>query len=194
MKLIDRLLGAFGMAGAPFLWLETHVFTQAGMRQTSLSGLCDLLYLLGWACSMLELLRLRAAGPGPLGKSVLYAQLAFLGLACVWVSWGIAAPQAQGPVFRFLDYCWPISSGLLLLAGVLVARARVLPGWRRFVPLAAGLWLPFALVLGKVFGSSAITYYGMNGYSFGAWFCLGLVAYLGPFRHTWRRSAASALG
>lgn len=38
----------------------------------------------------------------------------------------------------------------MLLIGITVALAGRLPGWRRYVPLAVGLWLPVTILMGTL--------------------------------------------
>ncbi|MBF9219828.1 hypothetical protein [Hymenobacter ruricola] len=180
MKISNKVLGVLGMAAAPFLGLETHFFIKAGMHNTSLTGTCDLIYMLGWAGSIVALLRLRAAGDTKVGRAVLYAQLGCLAMACIWNAWVIVAPNSEGSVFRFFDAFWPISNVFMLATGAAVARARRLRGWARWVPLGVGCWFPFTMLLGLAFGRSEVVLYGMTGYSVVAWFCLGLVVFRLP--------------
>ena len=63
MNISLRTLGFLGMIASPFFALETY-FYQQEMQDSSLTGVCDLIYMIGWSCSIVGLIKLRAAGEG----------------------------------------------------------------------------------------------------------------------------------
>lgn len=109
MKSSTKTLGVLGMAAAPFLFLEMNAFGRDNTN-TSLTGVYDLIYMLGWTCSVTAFLRMRAGGVKRWGVAVLYIQLLFLTLANVSNVWVIVQPNSSSMVYRVLDAFWPISN------------------------------------------------------------------------------------
>lgn len=165
------------MLAAPFLFLQFYVCQRAGADNTSLGGLFDLVYMLGWMCSVAGLLRLQAAGTKTAGRAVLYVQLALLCVANVWNVWVIANPQANSTLFFVLDLFWPLSNLWLLVTGIVIAVKGQLKGWRRYVVLVAGLWLPVAMGSMALFGRTPASFYVGGLYSVVAWALLGWLIY-----------------
>lgn len=122
----------------------------------TLNAASHLLILLG----LLGLARTGAAGRGWLATSGL--GLSLLGFAVLTVaefSWMIGLGSSDA-LYSIASLAMMI--GLLLL-GVAVLRARRWGGWRRFTPLACGLYIP--LVMGPAF---ALPGYAAN-YAIGLW-------------------------
>jgi hypothetical protein len=145
-----RLLGTIGMLGSSMMLVEWLAAPVPNAR-TQLVGVVSLVFILCWMSSVVGLYRLGAAGSGAGGRAVLLAQLLGLGLACIWALLHAvsAEPDRSTLLYRVTDAAWPLSVLFMLVVGTATARARVLPGWRRFTPLLCGLALP-ALVLGGV--------------------------------------------
>ena len=158
------------MAASPFLFIQMSL---GGGGNTSLTGVCDLIYMTGWACTIVALLRLNATGPGNKNKMILYVQLATLTVAQAWNIWTIADPESTSLLFRTMDFFWPISNITFFVAGIIIAVKGVLQGWKRYAVLIAGSWLPFSIVIFILVGN------GMGGiiisgiYSTIAWFGMG---------------------
>ena len=170
MKLSTPALGLVAMAASPFLFFELLLNDNGN---TSLSGVCDLIYMTGWMCTIVALLRFNVTGPLKKNKTILYVQLGTLTVAQVWNIWTIADPQNSNPVYAVMDFFWPISNITLLIVGIVIAVKGVLNGRQRYAVLIAGLWLPFTIITSLLIahGTAGIIISGM--YSTIAWFGMG---------------------
>jgi len=170
MKISNTALGIVAMAASPFLFIQMYL---GGGGNTNQTGVCDLIYMTGWACVVIVLLRLHATGPGNRNKMILYIQLGTLSIAQAWNIWTIADPGNTSLLYRIMDFFWPISNITLLVAGIIIAVKGVLKGWNRYAVLIAGSWLPFSIIVFMLVGN------GMGGiiisgiYSTIAWFGMG---------------------
>lgn len=172
-----KWLGMIGMIGAPGLWIESSFYDSLHHQNTSIGGVFDLLYMLGWICSIIGLLRLKAAGKKRVGAFILYTQIVLLAVANIWNVWEIIDPTSNHPLYRLLDMFWPISNMFMLVTGTAVVFGKTLHGYQRFVPLAVGLWI---VVTGAAFTfihNDHVGFYIMNIYSTLAWFLLGFIVY-----------------
>lgn len=187
----NKILGAIAMACAPFLCIDFLVHGQAGPNEnfehTSLSGLFSLVYMIGWMCSIVVLQRVAATGVSRFGRIILYVQLGTLMLANVWNVAQIIVPGSPSKLLFVLDFFWPISQLVLLIIGITVLTVRSprpgrggLAGWRRFVPLMAGLWFPVSIVLMGVIGQNFTTMIISGSYSAVMWGLMGWVCYNTP--------------
>ncbi len=175
MNISLKVLGLIAMLASPFLWVERYLYEQV-LENTSLTGACDLIYMIGWSCSIVGLIKLKAAGDSHLGKSILFMQLAFLSIANIWNIWVIVDPLNQSTIFNILDKLWPISNFFMLITGITVVPAKKIFGFFRFVPLIAGLWLPVTVV-SSILLKGDVLFYVMNSYSFCSFFLLGLMIF-----------------
>lgn len=174
MKPSNRLLGVCGMLAAPFLTFQMLSGQAADAYNTSLGGLFDLIYMLGWMCSLIGLMRLQATGFTKMGRFLIYVQIALLCVANVWNVWVIIDPTNNSTLFFILDLFWPLSNVFMLVVGIVIAIKGVLTGWRRYVVLLVGLWLPFALGLSFLLGrENHYAYYPGAAYSVFAWGLMG---------------------
>jgi predicted neutral ceramidase superfamily lipid hydrolase len=177
MKISNRVLGIIAMAASPFLFVELFA-TQKG--NTSNSGIYDLLYMAGWVCTIIGLLRLQATGEERNSKFVLYLQLVLLGIANIWNGWTIVDPGNKSMLYFILDFSWPLSNVCLLVVGIVVAKKAVLTGWKRYTVLIAGLWLLFTFLTMLVFGNTTTAVIISGGYSAIAWFFMGYMISITP--------------
>lgn len=161
------------MAGAPFLFLEMYSNGIGKTVNTSLTGVYDLLYMLGWMCSVTALLRMQATGVGKRGRAVLYVQLLFLTLANVSNAWVIVQPNSDSGLYRALDTFWPISNVWMLVSGIAVMATGKLQGWRRYVVLVVGLWFPVMMATTLITGKTANLFYVGGLYPTVAWALMG---------------------
>ena len=175
MNISLKVLGSIAMLASPFLWIERYFYEQA-LDNTSLTGACDLIYMIGWSCSIVGLIKLRAAGDNFWGKTILLIQLGCLCIANIWNIWVIVDPLNQTTLFNMLDKFWPLSNGFMLITGITVIVGKKISGFFRFVPLMAGLWLPVTAVSGMLLNEEHL-FYVMNGYSFCSFFLLGLMIF-----------------
>jgi hypothetical protein len=176
----NRILGSIGMAGAPFLLIDTVSSGFFVNSHSSLSGLYNLIYITAWFCSIVGLWRAGAFGYSKGGRWMYFIQLFFLGMANAWNTYEVIQPGAGTPLYYILDACWPLSNISMLATGITILLARRLPGWKRFVPLLVGLWLPFGLLLWAMFSRTPAVLLSVNIYSAVVWFLLGLTVFHSP--------------
>ncbi|RYZ28468.1 MAG: hypothetical protein EOO10_09440 [Chitinophagaceae bacterium] len=174
MKLTSKLLGGIGMIASPFLFLQ---MTTGNDHNSAIGGLFDLLYMLGWMCSIVGLQRLQVFGAKRIGNSLLQVQLGFLFLANIWNVWVIFDSGNKSNLFFALDMCWPLSNVCLFILGISILLNGTLSGWKRYVVLFAGLWLPVAIGSMMVFGRTNTSLLIGGIYSTVAWFLLGWMIY-----------------
>ena len=142
----QRTLGMIAILCSPFLFVD-FLFDGNGQISSTSMGWCDMIYMLGWMCSILGLLGLQAAGKGTIGKSILALQMLFLVTAQLWNTLVLLHVSSTALIFKITDVFWPISNMFMLVTAVAIIRAKVLVGWKRFVPLAVGLWLPLSAII-----------------------------------------------
>lgn len=178
----NRLLGIIAMLAAPFLFVDFLVHGMGGQfESTSFSGIFSLIYMTGWVCSIIGLLRLKATGETKFGRVILWIQLLLLFLANIWNAWVILQPGANDVLFRVLDMFWPVSNAFMMVIAITAIRAKKIKGWRRFVPLFVALWLPVGLlVTGLFFGRASTGIVIAGTYSAIAWMLLGYVVATNP--------------
>lgn len=180
MKITNRGLGTCGMMAAPFLTLMLLSIQAANGNHTSLGGFFGLVYMLGWQCSIVGLLKMRAAGQKNSDNLVLYAQLALLSLANIWNVWVMIAPGNSTRLFFTLGLFWPLSNLFMLVVGVVIAKKAVLAGWRRYIVFAVGLWYPFTFGTSVLVGpASQLANFPSAVYSVIAWTLMGWLVYSG---------------
>lgn len=186
--LINRTLGTIGFIGAPLMLLGPLLpIIYPALEKTAFDGLSGLVFMLTWMGCLVGLIRLNATGNSAFGRFIIRANLATLTLANCWNIYQAIEPGANTPLYWFLDAFWPISMVMMLLVGITVARVGRLRGWRRYVPLAVGLWLPLTAFVGKLMslplvnmsanGSDA-NQFAMIFSGIYATICWGLLAYL----------------
>ena len=172
----NKTLGIIAMIGAPFLFLEMST-GNFGLANTPAPGLCDLMYMIGWLCSIIGVRRQHAAGDNKHAKRLMNLNIIFLCFACVWNIWEAIDPTNSTILYRILDAFWPASNMLLLITGIMIAIKGKLTGFSRYTPLIAGFWLVFACLFGMIAGRSPISFYVIGGYTIVAWFLLGWSVY-----------------
>ncbi|GAB3690684.1 hypothetical protein GCM10027592_08120 [Spirosoma flavus] len=175
----NKLLGIIALIGAPFLAINTylHVQHQSGQppvyTTNSLSGFFDLLYISGWLCSIIALRQLNATSSDRFGQIMPKIMLITLGLADLWNVYEMILPNHNTWLYHALDMFWPISNVAMLGMGIAVIRGRQLPGWKRYVPLACGLWLPLTAICFLL--PEKVGFHLSNVYTALAWTLLALV-------------------
>lgn len=178
----QRSLGILGMLGAPFLFITfiPGVLVDEVEQNSSMRGLFELIYMLGWMASIIGLAALQATGTNRWGRWVLIIQLAFLSLANIWNIWNIFQPNANTTLYWILDFTWPASNVWMLVVAITIVIVHRLKGWRRWVPLLVGLWLPIGLGAIGVLGRSYASLYIAGIYSAVTWFLLAFMIWLTP--------------
>jgi hypothetical protein len=143
-----QTLGVLALIGAPFLLLGPLL--AQGYPPLSgpwFYGVWAFVYITAWMCSIQGLRLLEATGRSRFGKGILWVITGTLVLADLSNLYALAAPGEKSALFLCLDAFWPLSNLAMLVVGIAVVAAKGLPGWRRYVPLLAGLWLPFTLAV-----------------------------------------------
>jgi len=166
----NRTLGTIAMICTPALLVEALV--TGGEENPLVIGLASLVFMAGWICSNTVMRRTQAAGTGRWGRTVLLIQLVGLVLACLFGFFEATGLLGRDDLaFNVMDAAWPLSMLWMLVVGITVVVAKRMSGWRRFVPLLCGLWLPLGIpaqiVLGEQTGSI------MFGVSAVLWVLLG---------------------
>jgi hypothetical protein len=175
MIMNNKILGSLALAGAPFFLLSTYLkpyFTF--MHEQQFYGTWGILYLTGWMCSIRGLQRLQATGKSKFGRSILWVLLGSLFLANLSNAYQIISPGSRSLLFIVLDSFWPLSNLLMLIVGIKVVLAKELTGWRRFVPLLVGLWLPVLIASVQLFGRTGVSGTIAAMYSAIAWSLLAI--------------------
>ena len=172
----NRTLGTIAMICAPALLVEALL--TRGEGDGLIIGIASMVFMAGWICSNTVMRRMDAAGTGRWGRTALYIQLGGLILAFLFglfEATGLLGRESI--IFNVTDAAWPLSMLWMLVVGVTVIRAKRLPGWRRYVPLLCGLWLPIGMVAMVGFGDES----GYVGTGLAAifWLLLGYVARTG---------------
>ena len=170
---MNRYLAAlFTLLCAPFLWID---FTVNGYPQHSPSsmGVFGLIYMAGWMASIVRLYNLQATGNRAGGKAVLIAQLVFLCIAQVWNILVILQVDQTTPLFFYTDKFWPLSNLFMIVTGIATIVAGRLRGWRKYMPLAVGLWFPISMVAILSIGQTTTSTIISGLYSTVTWSLLG---------------------
>ena len=172
----NKLLGIVALIGAPFLAINTYIHVPdpaAHVYNTdSLSGFLDLLYISGWLCSIIGLRRLGATGNDRFGRTIILVSLGTLILADIWNVYEMVLPNHDTLLYHILDMFWPISNVVMIGVGIAVIRAGKLTGWKRYIPLACGLWLPVTMML---WVTKDAAFFLSNAYTAIAWTLLAFV-------------------
>jgi hypothetical protein len=162
------------MLGAPFLGAEFLIQAYSGTHDMRLAGLMGIPYVIGWMACIWALYRMEAAGSSRWGRGILGVSLFLLCMANGWNIYAAIDPKASSLLYRILDICWPASNVFMIVVGVAVIRANVLSGWRRYVPLAVGLWLPLTAISSVAIGHNSLVALTFSAiYSIVMWTMLG---------------------
>lgn len=142
-----RTLGFIGIIGAPWIFIDfinNGLYDRFGL--TSWSGVRGFLFITGWMCSIIGLYKLKAMGTKRWQKMIMIFQILFLILANCWNIIEIIAPGA--PLLdSVFNLAWPLAGVFMLVTGIVIFQAKQLTGWKRYIPVLAGLWFPQTIVL-----------------------------------------------
>jgi hypothetical protein len=138
------------------------------------TGVWGILFISGWMCAAVALKRLRATGNTPYGKILLITLLIALSIANISNVIQIVVERNKPSYFMFLDLFWPLSNVIMLLVGIMVIIAKRLQDWKRYIPLATGLWFPLAM-LSSFIGNRMVSFLFGGFYSVVAWTLLAFV-------------------
>jgi hypothetical protein len=173
----NKTLGVIAMLTAPFLCIDFFTASSA-TSVTWQSGLFGLIYMTGWMCSVYALDRAGILGTKKFSRIIIAVQLVLLTLAQCWNVWVIIEPISNHIIYRILDMCWPLSNLCMLIIGITILVSKQITGWKRFIPLFVGLWLPSLIVTSITAGQH--TPYIAGPYSAIAFCLLGYVVFTLP--------------
>lgn len=172
----NKLLGALALMGAPFLFIGHFVeFGNKQLEDSWFTGFWGFIYITAWMCSIVALQKVKATGDGWFGRSILWIILISLTVANVSNIYQWAVPDSKPFFFFYIDLFWPFSNLLMLVVGIAVVVAKKLNGWRRYIPLVVGLWLPIALGSMFIMGRTSFSMMIGGVYSLIAWILLALM-------------------
>jgi hypothetical protein len=172
----NKVLGALALAGAPFLFIGFFLeFTNKQLENSWFTGFWGFIYITAWMCSIVALQKVKATGDGWFGRSIFWIILISLTVANVSNIYQWAVPENKPSFFFYIDLFWPLSNLLMMVVGITVLVAKKLNGWKRFIPLVVGLWLPIALGFMFVMGKTPLSMIIGGVYSLIAWTLLAIM-------------------
>lgn len=143
----NRLLGILALIGSPWLFIGMYLEQRIPRLLDSwFTGVWGLLFISGWICSVIALRSLKATGNSSFAKILLIVLLITLSLANVSNVIQLIVEKDKPSYFMVLDICWPLSNVIMLITGIMVIIVKGLPAWKRWIPLATGLWFPLAML------------------------------------------------
>lgn len=164
----QRVLGIIALACAPFLFID---FLINGLNQNNswTIAVFDMVYLTGWMCSIIGLYQIKAAGAGIVAKLILWMQMLLLSVAQLSSFLAILNIQTAHAWSNISDLFWPVCNLFMLVTGAAIIKAKVLVGWKKYVPLFMGLWLPVTGVAMNIYNPDIILYIFSGPYSAVCW-------------------------
>lgn len=140
-------LGILALIGSPWLFIGTYLEQKLPHLSDSwFTGVWGILFISGWMCSAVGLKRLEATGSSTFGKVMLIALIASLTLANISNVMQVIVEKEKPGYFMFFDVFWPLSNVVMLVVGIIVIVTKGLHGWKRYIPLATGIWFPLAML------------------------------------------------
>jgi hypothetical protein len=171
----NKSLGILALIGAPWLFIGTTVEQRIPhLADSWFTGVWGLLFISGWICAAIALKRLRATGNTYFGKIIVIALLVSLSVANISNVIQIIVEENKPSYFMYFDLFWPFSNIIMLIVGITVIVVNGLPGWKRYIPLATGLWFPLAM-LSTLIDNRFLSFLFGGFYSFVAWGLLAIV-------------------
>jgi hypothetical protein len=152
------LIPTVALVGATVMFLQGAAYQFRPGDPDQFWGAMELVYVFGWMSSIVALVRLNAAGKNAGARLILGIQLVALTLAAAESAMIAVVPNPdQSTLFYHItDIAWPFSHIFMLVVGVTVLVARVLPGWQRLAPLMCGLVLPLSFIAALLAGGLAL--------------------------------------
>lgn len=169
-----RTLGLVTLLTAPAMTIEAarHGFQKVANENTDpIGALLYGLFSVGWLCGVLGLRWLRATGTGQAGRWLLNVLSVTVTLAILQSAMDLLRVPTGNALYMVTDLAWPLSMVLTLVVGVAAIFSRQLSGWRRFVPLFMGAFLPL-MVIQQALGAEVP--YLFDAHTILAWGLLGV--------------------
>src|SRR5688500_405375 len=180
----NRQLGILALIGAPAMFIGVNVENSYSQMQDSwFTGAWGIVYITSWTCSLAVLYRLRIAGHG-FGKWLIRVMFITLTVANISNIVQILSPKNDPWYFLYIDLFWPLSHLLMLVLGVTAQFNRHLNKTTKLILMAAGLWLPIALVPMAIFGKTFAVVFYPGLYNAVMWGLMALVAIKQQDKHT----------
>ncbi len=171
----NQLLGILALIGSPWLFIGTYMEQRMPHLSDSwFTGVWGILFISGWICAAIALKRLWSTGSGSFGKVLILLLLISLSIANVSNVIQIIVERDKPSYFMFFDLFWPLSNIIMLIVGISVIVVKGLPGWKRYIPLATGMWFPLAM-LSLLLDNRFFSVFFGGIYSALAWALLALV-------------------
>ena len=165
----NRKLGIIAFLCAPYLGLSLVIDDPE--RTIWQQGLYGFIYVAGWMCSILALYKIKAAN-----ETVLKIQLGLLAIAQLWNILVMTGISSKNIVFIIGDFFWPLSNVFMIVTGISIIRTKKITGWKKYIPLVAGLWLPSILIASAISGKSESMPFAAL-YSVIAWIALSVMVH-----------------
>ena len=171
-----RILGIIAIVASPWIFID---FINNGLYDrfvlTSASGIRGLIFMIGWICSVVGLYKLEAMGNKKWQRTIMIIQIVLLGLGGAWCVLEVFDPGSPSKIFYILNFSWPFGGVFMMVTSIVIISAKRLKGWRRYIPLLAGLWFPQTILI-YLIGGNSITLLLLSGiYSAIAFSLLGFV-------------------
>ena len=176
MKISNKTLGVIAMICAPAFFVQTALDINRVAVNWPLGGICDIIYMAGWMCSVIALKRMHTSRLRNKGI-VFIVQLIFLSLANVWNIWVAIDPTNDTTLFHILDMFWPLSNLCFFVTGMYISVKGILTGWHRYIVLIAGFWLPIMIVWMNISGKTNLLLYASASYTLIVWMLIGFMIY-----------------
>ncbi len=175
----NKLNAAISFIGAPCLAIDfyRHANSEGQWNPSILTNILDILYMAGWICTMFSFIRMQVNGTKKAARILLYIQVSFLFLAGSSDLVSISKIPIPENLFFYWDLFWPLSNCMMLVTGISIAVAGRLHGWKRWIALMAGLWLPVTMFIRFYLSSSEYMAYVGGTYSLLMWGLMAYVAY-----------------
>jgi hypothetical protein len=151
------VVGVVALVASPALLAVWYMGGFEIAEPSRLAVLAQLLFLVGWFCSIVGLIRLSAARAGR-ARYLLWVQLCGVAVAATQELQDIVllGEARIGTLYIIADAAWPASVLFMMATGTVIVRGGVLRGWRRIPALACGFTLPIAVVASVILGRSAL--------------------------------------
>jgi hypothetical protein len=153
----NRVLGIVGLLTSPAFLVAWLVGGFDNPEPPGSVVLAQLLFLVGWICIIVALIRMAAAGAGP-SRYLLWIQLGGVSLAATQELQDLVLAKTGriDILYGVADAAWPLSVLFMIVTGTALARAGVIRGWRRYSAVACGLALPVSIAAAALLGRAAM--------------------------------------
>lgn len=165
----NRLLGTFGIIGAPMLLAQ--FLSGQNTTENKFIAFLGVIYIFGWMANLIGMRRQNVLGNNFTGKIIFGLQFLLLCFAFISSALETAGRNFEngGAFFAICDAGYPLSHLFMIVTGAFALKARVWRGISAFAPLVVGLALPvffaFSFVISSEIGAicfAALTAAGLG--------------------------------